>query len=579
MAGSAKCLVLHKSQGIEGMKMAQQFWEKSYPPGITWDETLPEPSRVESVLDASAAQYADRIAIDFYDSELTFSELRELAARTAKGLQALGVAPGIQVGVHLPNTPHFAVAFFGILMAGGTVVTFSPFAAARELQRQIADSEVRVVFTLGLPMLYPQMAALKGTAMLETLIVCAVEDFLPPMAAKAFGASAERMPGKGREKDFNELIDNDGLFLAHPHSPPQEELAALQYTGGTTGEPKGAMLTHANFSAVVEICSRWTAASSDGGPEAVLVLLPLFHIFGLSMAMLVNVALGNKIVLHIRFDADRVLSDISKKKITGFGGVPTMYGALVNHPRVREFDLSSLRLCAVGGAPMPLEILSRFQELTGLTPREGYGLTETAPLATMQRLDDESHPGAVGLPAPHTMIEVVDLETGLNVMPIGEPGEICISGPQVMKGYWKRPEETREALRGGRLHTGDIGVLDADGYLTLIDRKKDMIINGGFNVFPRKIEEAIYEHPSVGEVTVIGVPDPDFGQFPKAFIALKPNASALGYDELAAFLADKLAPYEVPLDMEIRSSLPKNPAGKLTKKELLDEELAKRKAI
>ena len=555
----------------------QYLWEKSYPQGISWDDPLAPPMRVERFIEVAAAEHPDQVAVDFYDSELTFQELRDLSARVAKGLQKLGVGPGVQVGIHLPNTPHFVVAFFGILTAGGRVVTFSPLASPREIKRQVEDSEVKVILTLGLPMLYPQIAALNGTATLKTVVVCALADFLPSVVAQAFGPPAQRVPGKGREIDFVELIDNDGVFVVNAHGPLEDELAALQYTGGTTGEPKGAMLTHANFCAVVEISMRWQrAAIGNAGPQAVLVLLPLFHIFGLSLVMLVNIALGNKLVLHIRFDPDRVLADIARKKIVGFGGVPTMYGALVNHPKVREFDLSSLKVCAVGGAPMPPEILNRFEQLTGVTPREGYGLTETAPLATMQPLAEVSRPDAVGLPAPCTTIEVVDLETGLKLMPAGEPGEICISGPQVMKGYWKRPDATEEAFRGGRFHTGDIGFLSADGYLTLIDRKKDMIITAGFNVFPRKVEDAIYEHRSVTEVTVIGVPDPDFGQFPKAFIALKPGAPPFTYAEFAAFLADKLAQYEIPLEIEIRAVLPKNAAGKLTKKELLEEELAKR---
>jgi long-chain acyl-CoA synthetase len=556
--------------------MVQHVWEKSYPKGISWNEPLPPPMRVERYLDNAAAQRPHKTAIDFYDSELTFRELNELAARVAKGLQALGVGPGVQVGLHLPNTPHFIAAFFGILKAGARVVTFSPFAAPRELARQTADSEVKVMLTLGLPMLYPQIAALNGTAALDTVVVCGMEDFLPSMAARVFGPAAQRMPGKGREIDFVALIDNDGRFTAHSHGPIEDELAVLQYTGGTTGEPKGAMLTHANLCAVVEISTRWALASGDANPQTALVLLPLFHIFGLSIVMLVNIAMGVKLVLHIRFDPDRVLADIARKKVTGFGGIPTMYGALVNHPKIGEFDLSSLKTCAVGGAPMPLEILGRFRELTGLTPQEGYGLTETAPLATMQPIDGAPRAGTVGLPAPHTLIEVVDLDTGLQPVPPGQPGEICITGPQLMKGYWKRPDTTAEAIRGGRFHTGDIGFLDADGYLTLIDRKKDMIITGGFNVFPRTIEDAIYEHPSVAEVTVIGVPDADLGQFPKAFIALKPNAAPFSHDELADFLADKLAQYEIPLEMEIRATLPKNPAGKLTKKELIEEETAKR---
>jgi long-chain acyl-CoA synthetase len=249
---------------------------------------------------------------------------------------------------------------------------------------------------------------------------------------------------------------------------------------------------------------------------------------------------------------------------------------MVNHPKIAEFDLSSLNLCASGGAPLPVEVLTRFKQLTGLTPSEGYGLTETAPLGTMQIVEGvEPRAGTVGLPAPHTVLEVVDLETGMRVLPHGEKGEICIRGPQVMKGYWKRPEATAEAFRGGRFHTGDIGFIDKDGYVTLVDRKKDMILSGGFNVFPRTIEEAIYEHPSVAEVTVIGIPDSYRGQSAKAFIALKPDAAPFSFDELKSFLADKLAKYEMPVAMEIRASLPKTPVGKLSKKELVAEELAK----
>jgi len=246
--------------------------------------------------------------------------------------------------------------------------------------------------------------------------------------------------------------------------------------------------------------------------------------------------------------------------------VPTMYTALVNHPKVRDFDLSSLDLCSSGGAPLPMEVLQKFQNLTGLTPREGYGLTETAPLGTLQIIDGPGRPGTVGLPAPHTIIEVVDLETGLSVLPIGQKGEICFRGPQVMKGYWNKPEATEEAFRGGRFHTGDIGFMDQDGFVTLVDRKKDMIRSGGYNVFPRNIEEAFYEHPSVAEVTVIGIPDAYRGQSAKAFIVLKPGQTPFGIDELKAFLADKLAKYEMPAEMELRDSLPKTPVGKLSKK-------------
>ncbi len=433
--------------------------------------------------------------------------------------------------------------------------------------------------TLGLPMLYPQIAALKGTARLKAVLVCAIEDFLPlPVARAAFGAGAERIAGAGRELDFAELIANDGAFRRHPHGALEKEVAVLQYTGGTTGDPKGAMLTHANFCAVVNARNRWVGSATAEGGDKTLVVLPLFHIFGLSFTLLLSIATGTEMVMHIRFDANRVLQDIARKRITIFAGVPTMYTALVNHPRIRETDLSSLTLCASGGAPLPVEVLSRFKELTGLTPSEGYGLTETAPLGTMQAANADPRAGTVGLPAPHTIIEVVDLATGMKLLPTGEKGEICVRGPSVMAGYWKRPEATAEAFRGGRFHTGDIGFIDADGYVTLVDRKKDMILSGGYNVFPRNIEEAIYEHPAVAEVTVIGIPDAYRGQSAKAFIALKPGHAPFGIDELKAFLADKLAKYEMPAEMEIRVSLPKTPVGKLSKKELVAEELAKRQA-
>jgi long-chain acyl-CoA synthetase len=551
-------------------------WEKSYPPGVSWGDPLPPAVPIESLLETAAAKWQDKVAIDFYDRTLTFSALLELAARAAKGLQTLGVGPGVNVGLHLPNTPHYVVSFFAVLMAGGRVVNFSPLAAPRELKYQLVDSEVRVMVTLGLPSLYPQIAALKGTAKFETLVVCSLEDFLPAPAVRAvFGPPAERVDGAGREVDFAGLIANDSAYSRHAHGALEDEVAVLQYTGGTTGEPKGAMLTHANFCAVVSVRNRWVGDAMTDGQDRTLAVLPLFHIFGLTFIMLLSIATGTEMVMHIRFDAERALVDIARKKVTVFAGVPTMYAAMVLHPKIKESDLSSLRLCSSGGAPLPAEILARFRELTGITPSEGYGLTETAPLGTMQAMQGEPRAGTVGLPAPHTVFEVVDIDTGMKVLPQGDKGEICIRGPQVMKGYWKRPEATAEAFRGGRFHTGDIGFIDKDGYVTLVDRKKDMILSGGFNVFPRTIEEAIYEHPAVAEVTVIGIPDAYRGQSAKAFIAVKPGARPFTFEELKSFLSDKLAKYEMPVAIEFRASLPKTPVGKLSKKELVAEELAK----
>ena len=553
-------------------------WERSYPQGVRWDAPLPPAVPLESLLETAASKWPERTALDFYDRTFTFRELHDIAARAAKGLQALGVGPGVHVGLHLPNTLHFVIGFFAVLMAGGRVVNFSPLAAPRELKHQITDAETQIMLTLGLPMLYPQIAALKGTAKFETLVVCSIEDFLPAPIARAFGPAADRVGGAGREIDFAELIVNDGAFKRCPHGPIEEDVAVLQYTGGTTGEPKGAMLTHANFCSVINIYSYWNGLGANDEPQKTLAVLPLFHIFGLTFVMLLAVATGSQVVLHIRFDPDRVLADIARKKITVFPAVPTMYTALVNHPKVKEFDLSSVTMWASGGAPLPLDVLQRFEGLTGHSPREGYGLTETAPLGTLQIRDGPSRKGSVGLPAPHTILEVVDLEIGTTVLPVGDKGEICFRGPQVMKGYWKKPEATEEAFRGGRFHTGDMGFIDQDGFVTLVDRKKDMILSGGFNVFPRNIEEAIYEHPAVAEVTVIGIPDAYRGQSAKAFIALKPGREPFGIDDLKAFLVDKLAKYEMPTEMEIRASLPRTPVGKLSKKELVAEEIVKRQS-
>ena len=556
--------------------MGGQSWEKSYPEGVSWATPLPPPEPVESLLERAAERWPDQVAIDFYDCCLTYREWLELARRATKGFRALGVGPGVSVGLHLPNTPHFLIAFFGILLAGGRVVNYSPLYALRELKHQLVDSDTEVMVTLDLPQLYPQIAALKGEGKLRAVVVASLADFLPEDTVGAMvGPPAERQPGPGREIDFKALIENDGALPPPTHGDLAEEVAVLQYTGGTTGEPKGAMLTHANLSAVVAMRDRWVEHALTPGADSTLVVLPLFHVYGMSMVMLVALSGGTKMILHLRFEAERVLMDIARKRPTLFSGVPTMFAAMLQHPRAREFDLSSLQHCASGGAPLPLEILHGFDRLTGLQLKEGYGLTEASPIVTMAHLDGRARPGTVGLPCPGTVVEIVDLETGTRVLSPGEKGEICVRGPQLTKGYWKRPDATAAAFAGGRFHTGDIGVLDADGFLTLVDRKKDMILAGGFNVFPRVIEEAIYEHPAVAEVTVIGVPDAYRGESPKAFIVLKAG-QRLGFDELKDFLRDKLGRHEIPAEMELRDTLPKTPIGKLSKKELIAEERARR---
>jgi long-chain acyl-CoA synthetase len=556
--------------------MASEIWERSYPAGVSWSARLPAPIPVEALLERAAKRWPNEIAIDFYDRCFSYREWLALARRAANGFRALGVGPGVSVGLHLPNTPHFLIAFFGILLAGGRVVNYSPLYALRELKHQLVDSDTEVMVTLDLPQFYPQMAALEGEGKLRAVVVASLADFLPEAAARAMvGPPAERKPGSGHEIDFSALIDNDGVLPPQLRGDLAEEVAVLQYTGGTTGEPKGAMLTHANLSAVVAMRDRWVEHALTPGADSTLVVLPLFHVYGMSMVMLAALSGGTRIILHLRFDAERVLTDIARKRPTLFSGVPTMFAAMLQHPRARGLDLSSLKHCVSGAAPLPLEILHGFERLTGLQLKEGYGLTEASPIVTMAPLHGRARAGTVGLPCPGTMVEIVDLETGTRVLPPGEKGEICVRGPQLTRGYWKRPDATAAAFAGGRFHTGDIGMLDRDGFLTLVDRKKDMILAGGFNVFPRVIEEAIYEHPAVAEVTVIGLPDPYRGETPKAFVVLRPGQQ-LGFDELKTFLRDKLGRHEMPAEMELRDTLPKTPVGKLSKKELIAEERVKR---
>jgi long-chain acyl-CoA synthetase len=544
--------------------MTTTSWIKG-PSAPAGDTALPNP--VESFLEDAVIRWPDKVAIDFYDRLFTFRELHEIAARVATGLQMLGVSPGVRVGLHLPNTPHYVICFFGVLLAGGTVVNLSPLAGPAELGRQLRDCGVKVAVTLDAPQIHGRIKPLAGHGGLATLIVCSIDDFGTTVPVLGFGGP------RGStlcacEFSFGRLIANDGCFERHPRGDLRDEVAVLQFTGGTTGEPKAAMLTHANFAAAVGAygVSGWEFGRPGGSTRKLLVVLPVFHIVGLTCSVLQSVATGAELVLHLRFDADRALQDIAGKGINIFSGVPTMYAMLVHHPNASA--LSSLRYCFSSGAPFPENVLERFTELTGVTPRSGYGLTETTTAGASHPEDREARPGTVGLPTPFTCIEIVDVETGTTLLAAGEPGEVCIAGPQVMKGYWNRPEATAAAIRSGRFHTGDIGFLDRDGYLVLLDRKKDVILSGGFNVFPRIVEEAIRRHDAVADVAVMGMSHAILGQAVKAFVVAKSGATPPSLSELRLFLRDRLASYESPVEMEVCESLPRTDLGKMSKKAL-----------
>ncbi len=553
-----------------------QPWVKSYPSGVRWNAPL-ELSSVQSVLETAAERFGPLPALEFMDKRISYAELDALANRAAAGFQKLGVRPGVHVGIFMPNTPHYVIAFFGVLKAGGTVVNYSPLDALRTLQFKIDDSETEILVTLDLASLYPQAEKLLASARLRTLIVGDFAEMaLAPGPVKAQMAAAGMLAEVQRDDRhvaFRDLIDNNGRYQVHPLGGVAEALAVIQYTGGTTGAPKGAMLTHANLTAAcaqyMETTIRTDPTSVGEGQERTLVVLPLFHIYALSAVMILGIRLGAELVLHPRFDPAAVAKDIAEKKITIFPGVPTMHVAILNLPGIEKTDLSSLKVCGSGGAPLPVAVQQRFQALAGCRLTEGWGMSETSPSGTFTPRTGPVKPGSCGIPAPCIQMKFIDVANPKREVAFGERGEICLKGPNVMKGYWKQPEATANAMTSdGFFRTGDVGYMDEDGYLYIVDRTKDMLLCGGFNVYPRNIEEAIYQHPAVSEVSVIGVPDAYRGEIPKAFVKLKAGAPPLTLEELKVFLKDRLGKHEMIGAMEIRDELPKTPVGKISKKEL-----------
>ena len=553
-------------------------WLKQYATGVDWHaEITPQP--LYSILDDTVARFPDNIVLDFMDRTTSYRELSAMVDRAARGFQELGVAKGVKVGLFLPNCPQFVVCYFAILKAGGTVVNFSPLYSEEQLLHQIEDSDTDIMVTLHLKLLYPKMDSLLKSSRLRKLIVGTMQEVLPFPKSWLFPlvkhGDIAKVPNDAEHLSFQELLNNDGLYQP-VEIDPLEDVAVLQYTGGTTGVAKGAMLTHATVYANAKQVTAWMP-DYEPGAERMLGVLPFFHVFSMTVVMNLSINIGARIIVHPRFELDDVIKDIGRKRPTLMPGVPTMYVAIINHPDIAGIDMTSLKACLAGGAPMPVEVKQRFEEMTGATLVEGYGLTETSAVTSANPLSGANKPGSIGLPLPGTEIIIVDREDHTKVMPQGEPGEICVRGPQVMKGYYGREEATAETLIDGMLRTGDVGYLDEDGYTFIIDRMKDLILAGGFNVYPRHVEESVYEHPAVEEVTVIGIPDDYRGQSVKAFIKLK-DGQAVSEDELLTFLKAKLGKHEMPSEIEFRPELPKTMVGKLSKKELVAEEQEKYEA-
>ncbi len=530
---------------------------------------------VIAFLDATARAFPGHRAIDFLGRHWTYAQLDRAVDRAACGLQAIGVVPGTRVGLCLPNTPYSVIYFFAALRCGGIVVNYNPLYVERELAHQIADSGTEVMVTIDLKLVYPKVAAVAARTGLRRIVVCSMAGALPRAQGVLFRLA--------KRAEIARLAD-DGVSIAEAALPRGSgrpaavavqpgDVAVLQYTGGTTGVPKAAELTHANLSCNAQQIST-ALGSRPHGTDRVMGALPLFHVFALTTVMVVAVQTAGEMILLPRFELDQVLATIARARPTMFPAVPTIYAALVDAAGRGRVDFSSIQLCMSGGAPLPTEIRSRFMALTGCWLMEGYGLSETAPVVCFTPPGKRYKEGSIGLPVPGTTVEIRALDDPERLLPQGERGEICIRGPQVMRGYWNRPEETAQVMVDGSLRTGDVGYLDEDGYLFLVDRIKDVIIAGGYNIYPRVLEEALYQHAAVREAVVIGVPDAYRGQAPKAFVTLKAGGAATP-DELRAFLAGYVSKIEMPREVEIRAELPKTMIGKLSRKELVAEEAAK----
>ncbi|MEE3625172.1 AMP-binding protein [Nitrospirillum sp. BR 11752] len=537
------------------------LWEKSYPPGVDWNSEPPLPTLVED-LDRAVATWPTQPFLTCMGQTVDFTTFGALCARVAANLAALGVGPGVHVGLHLPNTPHFVLAFYAVLKAGGVVVPMSPLDAERELTHKQVKADVRLVVSFaGLADKLPLAPGVR-------LVVAGPTDFAGQGQGGAEALPAGALP-------FTALLAPAAAPAAGWPAPTLDDLATLQFSGGTTGLPKPAMLTHGNLSASADAYDTFSRfLGLTPGQETLLVALPLFHIYALDTLMVRAMRNGYRMVLHPRWDTDAVLDSIQTYRPTLFAGVPTMHRAIASSPRVKDIDFSSFKFIGSGGAPLPVELAHEFEAVTGKPVLEGWGMSETSPAGTITP-PHKRKVGSAGIPMPGITIEIRDLADPHTALGPNEKGEICIKGRNVTQGYYKLPDETREAFVDGLFRTGDIGYLDEDGFMFIVDRRKDMILSGGYNVYPRMVEEAIYEHPAVAEVIVIGIPDSYRGESAKAFVTLRPGAAAFTLEELRAFLADKLGRHELPAALEFRDTLPKTAVGKLWKQPLVAEERAK----
>ncbi len=557
----------------------EKVWLKNYPQGVPESLEIPVISLGE-MLEGTAKKYPDNTAIIFMGKKITYKELDELTNRFANALKNLGVKKGDPVAIQLPNIPQLVIAYYGTLKLGAVAVMFNPIYSAREIEYQLRDSGARVFLILD--RFWPLVKEANEKVGVDNIVVTHVKDYLKfplnilePLMAKRKGEYVEVEMGPGMH-ELKEIMSTASNQKPEVEIDPLNDLATLQYTGGTTGVSKGAMLTHYNLVSNSMQCRAWFTNAQEG-KEVILCTLPFYHSYGMTVDMNNGVNLGAALLLIPNpRDMKMVLKAIDKYKPTVFPGVPTMYVAIINHPDVKsgKYDVGSIKACLSGAAPLPVEVQRQFEDLTGGKLVEGYGLSETSPVASANPLEGMRKAGSIGMPIPNTEMKVVDIENHNKELSVGEIGEIAIKGPQVMKGYWNMPDETEMVLKGEWLLTGDIGYMDEDGFFYVVDRKKDMIIAGGFNIYPRDVEEVIYTHPKVEEVAVAGIPHPVRGETVKAYVVLKEGETATP-EEIIDFCRDKMAKYKVPTEVEFRKELPKTMVGKVLRRFLVEQEKAK----
>lgn len=556
--------------------LATKPWLKHYEKLVPHTIEYPDVP-LHRFLEDSARKYPNNIATIFLGAKLTYRQLSDSANAFAAALASLGVKKRDRVALLLPNCPQNLIAYYGAMKAGAIVVPTNPLYVESELQHQFADAGAETVVTL--TKFYPLVKKVQPRTNVKNVIATNIKDYFPPVTSLLFTLAKEKKEGHRVEIEkspgnylFVDLLKQHA-GRTYEAEVSADDIALFQYTGGTTGVSKGAMLTHRNLVANTIQTAKWLTDAKEGD-ETILGVIPFFHVYGMTAAMNFSVYIAGTLVLLPRFDLGEVLKSINKYKPGIFPGVPTMYVAINNHPNIAKYDLRSIRACISGAAPLPVEVQQRFETLTGGKLVEGYGLTEASPVTHCNPIYGLRKTGSIGLPLPDLEVKIADVETGTSEMGVGEVGELVVRGPQVMKGYWNMPEETNNVLRNGWLHTGDIAKMDEDGFFYIVDRKKDMIIAGGYNIYPRDVEEALYRHPKVKEAVVAGVPDKYRGETVKAYVVLKEGEAATE-EEIIEYCRNNIARYKVPTMVEFRRELPKTLVGKVLRRVLVEEEKKK----